>query len=338
MVNPEESMRAEVFALTLAENIRLVMVGGEHAIELATIGLLCQGHLLIEDVPGVGKTILARSIAASLGCSFSRVQFTPDILPSDISGVHIFNKSTCAFEFREGPIMAQIILIDEINRAGPKAQAALLEAMEEKQITVDKTKYALPEPFIVLATINQIERQSTFPLPKSQLDRFFFRIRLGYLSPEEEMMVLNRQKASHPIEELDQVVSLDDLTAAQEQIKHVYVAPSLQHYVVDLIENTRSHPDVSLGGSPRSSLVLYRASQARAAIRGRDFVVPEDIKSLVPPVLGHRLLLSPRAHLHKQRAEDILTEILEQTPIPARMESMQINPRMTLEARHEIKT
>jgi MoxR-like ATPase len=335
MLKNKEPSHTQLIATKLAESVRKVIIGGDQAIELATIGLLCQGHLLIEDVPGVGKTMLARSLAFALGCSFSRIQFTPDILPADITGAHVFDPATGLFEFQPGPIMAQIVLIDEINRAAPKAQAALLEAMEEKQITVDRAKYSLPDPFIVLATVNRVESHSTFPLPKSQLDRFFLRIQLGYLSPEDEILVMKRQKTRHPIEDLSQSLSIDDLTKARKETRQIYVSPILERYIVALVEETRRHADVHLGGSPRSSLVLYHGSQARAAIHGRGYVLPDDIKSLVVPALGHRLLLSPRAHIHKQNVEDILEEILDRTPIPERVDG-QNRPIDRMKLSHEI--
>jgi MoxR-like ATPase len=316
MLKIQASTYTQNFAQRLAENVRQVIVGAHQAIELMTIGLLCQGHLLIEDVPGVGKTVLARSLAQTLGCSYSRIQFTPDILPTDITGVHIFDKATNLFEFQPGPIMAQIVLIDEINRAGPKTQAALLEAMDEKQISVDTKPYPLPNPFLVVATVNRIETQGTYNLPKSQLDRFFIRVQLGYPSPEEERIILHRQKYHHPIENLKQTLTIEDLFVAQQEIKEVYISPLLKRYIVDLVEQTRQHADVKIGGSPRCSMVLYRSSQARAAIYGRGFVLPEDIKALALPTLGHRLLLSPRAYFRKQCIEDILEEILDSTPIP----------------------
>lgn len=311
------------------------MVGCHQAIELATIGLLCQGHLLIEDVPGVGKTMLARSIAYTLGCSYSRIQFTPDMIPADVTGVHIFDQATGVFNFQPGPIMAQIVLIDEINRASPKAQAALLEAMEENQITLDNARYMLPNPFIVLATVNRVESHSTFPLPKSQLDRFFLRIQLGYPSPKDEILILDRQKLQHPIEHLSQTLSTDDLRKAQKDIQQIYVSPIIEQYIVALMEETRHHADVRLGGSPRTSLVLYHGSRARAAIHGRGFVLPEDIKALFPPALGHRLLLSPRAHLRKQRVEDILEGILDRTRIPERADTLQNSHGESMTAYYE---
>jgi len=304
------------FAQRLIANVERVIVGKREAVELTVIGLLCRGHLLIEDVPGTGKTMLARSIARSLGCSFSRIQFTPDMLPSDVTGVSIYNQATRQFEFRPGPIMAQIVLADEINRATPKTQAALLEAMEERQVTVDGVTRPLPRPFMVLATQNPIEYEGTFPLPEAQLDRFLMRIRLGYPEAEDEVRILERQQFRHPIEDLEQVASVEELLEAQEAVRSVYVAPRLKRYIVDLTRRTREYPDVYLGASPRGSLTLYRAGQARAAIHGRDFVLPDDVKALAVPALGHRVIVGPTARMRDVTAEQIVEEILRQVPVP----------------------
>lgn len=303
-------------AQRLIANVERVIVGKREAVELAIIGLLCQGHLLIEDVPGTGKTMLARSIARSLGCSFSRIQFTPDMLPSDVTGVSIYNQATRRFEFRPGPIMAQIVLADEINRATPKTQAALLEAMEERQVTVDGVTHPLPRPFMVLATQNPIEYEGTFPLPEAQLDRFLMRIRLGYPEAEDEIRILERQQFRHPVEELEQVASVEELLRAQEEIRAVYVAPRLKRYFVELTRRTREYPDVYLGASPRGSLTLYRAGQARAAIYGRNFVLPDDGKALAVPALGHRVIIGPTARMRDVTAEQIVEAILRQVPVP----------------------
>jgi len=304
------------FAERLIANVERVIVGKREAVELTVIGLLCQGHLLIEDVPGTGKTMLARSIARSLGCSFSRIQFTPDMLPSDVTGVSIYNQATRQFEFRPGPIMAQIVLADEINRATPKTQAALLEAMEERQITVDGVTRPLPRPFMVLATQNPIEYEGTFPLPEAQLDRFFLRIRLGYPAAEDEIRILERQQYRHPIEELEMVASVEELLQAQEAIRAVYVAPAVKRYIVELTRRTREYPDIYLGASPRGSLTLYRAGQARAAIYGRDFVLPDDVKALALPALGHRVIVGPTARMRDVTAEEMVEEILRKVPVP----------------------
>jgi MoxR-like ATPase len=304
------------FTDKIAGNIEKVIVGKRNAVDLAVICLLCQGHLLIEDVPGVGKTVLARSIARSLGCSFSRIQFTPDMLPSDVTGVSIFNQVTREFEFRAGPVMAQIVLSDEINRATPKTQASLLEAMEERQITVDGTTHHLPRPFMVLATQNPIEYEGTFPLPEAQLDRFLVRLELGYPVLEDEINILDRQQFRHPIESLDKVVDSEELQAAQEEIKKVYVAPAVKRYLVEIVRQTRQHADVYLGASPRGSLALYRTGQARAAMQSRDFVLPDDIKALVHSTLSHRVILGPAARLRDLGADQILQDVLGKVAVP----------------------
>jgi len=304
------------FSDRIISNVENVIVGKRQSLELATICLLCQGHLLIEDVPGVGKTMLARSIARSLGCSFNRLQFTPDMLPSDVTGVSIFNQESRQFEFRAGPIMAQVVLTDEINRATPKTQAALLEAMEERQVTVDGVTHRLPRPFMVLATQNPIEYEGTFPLPEAQLDRFLLRIRLGYPSKYDEIQVLDRQQFRHPIEELKSVVTVDELFAAQEAVKAVYVAAAVKEYIVELSNHTRSHADVYLGASPRGSLALHRTAQARAAIQGRDYVLPDDIKALALSALAHRVILGPAARLRDLTAESVVQEILKKVAVP----------------------
>lgn len=308
--------KLQEFAEKIVLNIEKVIVGKRDSVELAVVSLLCQGHLLIEDVPGVGKTMLARSLSRSIGCSFSRIQFTPDMLPSDVTGVSIFNQVSREFEFRSGPIMAQIVLADEINRATPKTQAALLEAMEERQITVDGVTHKLPRPFMVLATQNPIEYEGTFPLPEAQLDRFLLRVRLGYPEKNDEVMVLDRQQYKHPIEELDKVVSVEEVLLAQETVKNVYVAPAVKSYLVELTRRTREYPEVYLGASPRGSLTLYRAGQARAAMNGRDFVLPDDIKALAEGALGHRVILGPSARLRDLDATQVVEELLSSVPVP----------------------
>ncbi len=308
--------QVQTFARKVIQNIECVIVGKRSAVELAVVGLLGQGHLLIEDVPGVGKTMLARSMACSLGCTFGRIQFTPDMLPSDVTGVSVFNQATREFEFRPGPVMAQIVLTDEINRATPKTQAALLEAMEERQVTVDGVTHVLPQPFMVLATQNPIEYEGTFPLPEAQLDRFFLRIRLGYPGLDDEIIVLDRQQFHHPIEDLEPAVSMEDVFQAQEAVKEVHVSPAVKRYIVELIDQTRNHQDVYLGASPRGSLTLYRAGQAQAAVRGRDFVLPDDVKALALPALAHRVILSPRARLRDLTSEQVVQEILDSLPVP----------------------
>ena len=308
--------QAQAFAECVIANIERVMVGKRAAVELAVVSLLSQGHLLIEDVPGVGKTMLARSLARSIGCSFSRIQCTPDMLPSDITGASIFDQVTRQFEFRPGPVVAQIVLVDEINRATPKTQAALLEAMEERQVTIDDVTHPLPYPFMVLATQNPIEYRGTFPLPEAQLDRFLLRIQLGYLEIEDEISALERLQFHHPFDELEQVVSVEELSQAQDAIKKVYVAPAVKRYIAELTHRTRFHSDVYLGASLRGSMALYRTGQARAAILGRDFVLPDDIKVVALPALAHRMIVSPQARLRDQSTRDVVLEILEKLPVP----------------------
>lgn len=303
-------------AQEIIHNVERVIVGKRRAVEQAVITLLCQGHLLIEDIPGVGKTMLARSLARSLGADFRRIQFTPDMLPSDITGVTIYNQASGQFEFRPGPIMAHIVLADEINRATPKTQAALLEAMEEGQVTVDGVTHPLPRPFMVMATQNPIEYEGTFPLPEAQLDRFFMRIRLGYPTPREEERILESQRLRHPIANLQPVVDLETLRRAQQAVREVHVAPEVRRYIVELTRRTRDLPGVYLGASPRGSLALFRAAQAQAALEERDYVIPEDVQRLAVPVLAHRLILAPQARLQGRTPEDVVRELLEQVPAP----------------------
>jgi len=309
-------IQVQDFAQRLIENIELVIVGKRSAVRLAVIGLLSQGHLLVEDVPGVGKTMLARSLSRSIGCSFGRIQFTPDMLPSDVTGVSIFNQGTREFEFQPGPIMAQIVLVDEINRTTPKTQAALLEAMEERQITVDGVTHPLPKPFMVLATQNPVEYEGTFSLPEAQLDRFLMRVSLGYPELEDEIEVLDRQQFHHPIDDLEPVATEEELLQAQEAIKSVFVSPAVKEYIVRMVQLTRQHVDTFLGASPRGSLYLYRTGQARAALFGRDYVLPDDIKAIAPFVLSHRLLMSPSARLRNVTAEQVLAAIFDELPMP----------------------
>jgi MoxR-like ATPase len=308
--------KVQSFSKRIMENLEKVIVGKTHTLELVIISLLCQGHLLIDDVPGVGKTILARSLAKSLGVKFSRIQFTPDMLPSDVTGVSIFNQVTRQFEFRPGPIMAQIVLADEINRATPKTQSALLEAMEERQVTVDGVTYPLPVPFMVLATQNPIEYEGTFPLPEAQLDRFLMRIKIGYPSLYDEMKILELQQLRHPIEELEAVVDLEEILEVQKIIRTVYVSRPLRQYIVELTRATRENEDVYLGSSPRGSLGLFRAGQARAAIHGRDYVLPDDIKVLAENILSHRMVIQPSARLRNLSADQIVHELVMLVPVP----------------------
>jgi MoxR-like ATPase len=304
------------FGKKLINNLEKVIVGKRKPIELIVVGLLCQGHVLIEDVPGVGKTVMARSLAKSLGCSFNRLQFTPDMLPSDVTGVSIFDQAKRAFEFHHGPIFAQVVLVDEINRATPKTQAALLEAMEERQVTVDGMTYPLPNPFMVLATQNPIEYEGTFPLPEAQLDRFLLRVRLGYPNPSDEIQIIERQQLQHPIDTLTLVIDGDELKSAMQEVKKVYVSGAIKTYIVDLTNRTRQHADVYLGASPRGSLALFRTGQVTAALSGRDYVLPDDIKRLAVPVLAHRVIVGPAARLQELSAEKIVQEILDNTPVP----------------------
>lgn len=300
----------------IVENVELVIIGKHHEIQLTVIGLLAQGHLLIEDVPGVGKTMLAKSLSRSIGCSFKRIQFTPDMLPSDVTGVSVFNQKTREFEFRPGPIHAQIVLTDEINRATPKTQSALLEAMEERQVTVDGTTYPLERPFLVLATQNPIEYEGTFPLPEAQLDRFMLRIRLGYTEKDDEIKMLDSQQYQHPVDRIEQVTQVEELLSVQEKIKAVHVDPLIKSYIVELVRQTRRHPDVYLGSSPRGSLALYRTGQARAATLGRDYVIPDDIKALTTSALAHRIIIGPAARIKDVDARSVVHEIVQGVPVP----------------------
>lgn len=306
----------QAIANRVVENVEQVMVGKRQPVQLTVLGLLCQGHILIEDVPGVGKTVLAKSLSKSVGCKFQRIQFTPDMLPSDVTGVSVFNQKTREFEFRPGPIHAQIVLVDEINRATPKTQSALLEAMEERQVTVDGTTYPLETPFMVLATQNPIEYEGTFPLPEAQLDRFLLRIRLGYPARDEEIEVLDRQQYSHPVNSLEQAVSVEELIEAQEAVRAIYVDELVKEYIVDIVRQTRQHPDVYLGASSRGALAIYRLGQARAALLGRDYVLPDDVKALAGPALGHRIIVGPAARIKDIEPEQIVQEILDMTPVP----------------------
>jgi MoxR-like ATPase len=300
----------------IIENVNRVIIGKKNEVRLTVIGLLCQGHVLLEDVPGVGKTVLAKSLARSIGCTFSRIQFTPDMLPSDVTGVSVFNQQTRAFEFRAGPIFAQIVLTDEINRATPKTQAALLEAMEERQVTVDGITYALEQPFLVLATQNPIEYEGTFPLPEAQLDRFLLRLRLGYPTPQEEAQMLDSQQVQHPLTTLQQAISLEELLNAQRAVRNIYVNDDIKRYIIDLVTATRNHPDIYLGASPRGALALYRAAQARAAVVGRELVIPDDVKSLAEATLAHRIIVGPTARLRDVTSRAIVQQLLNTIPVP----------------------
>src|SRR5512141_2225907 len=296
-------------------NVERVIVGKHREVRFALVALLCRGHLLIEDVPGTGKTVLAKAIAKSLGCSFRRIQFTPDLLPSDVTGLSIYNQKTQEFEFRPGPIMSQVVLADEINRATPKTQSSLLECMEERQATVDGTTWPMPDPFLVIATQNPIEYEGTFALPEAQLDRFMLRIRLGYPQLTEEIVILDEQKRRHPIDQLEEVCSVEELREMQEAVREIYVDPSVAEYIVRLVNATRTHPDVYLGASPRGSIALYRAGQARAALLGRDYVIPDDVKTLAGPALAHRIIVKASSSIHDLQAGQIVRELLESIPI-----------------------
>jgi MoxR-like ATPase len=300
----------------VVKNVEKVIIGKHREVELTLLALLCKGHILIEDVPGVGKTALAKAISRSLGCSFKRIQFTPDLLPSDVTGVSIYNQQNHEFEFRPGPLMAQIVLADEINRATPKTQSSLLEAMEERTVTVDGTSYDLPNPFIVLATQNPIEYEGTFPLPEAQLDRFLLRISMGYPSRKDEVEILDRQQRIHPLDSLSQVASPEELIEAQAAVKEIYVDNSVKEYIVNIVTATREQEDVYLGASPRGSLALYRAAQARALLQGRNFVIPDDVKALATVTLPHRVIMSPSARMKNISSEMVVQDILEQTPVP----------------------
>ena len=309
-------MSIQQVAQTLIRNIQQVLVGKEEVIELALVAILCEGHLLLEDVPGIGKTTLAKAIAQSLTCSFARIQFTPDLLPSDISGISYFNQASQQFEFRAGPILNQIVLADEINRATPRTQSALLEAMQERTVTVDGVTHQTPRPFLVMATQNPIELEGTFPLPEAQVDRFLLRIGLGYPSLEEEHEILLRHKLADPLDKLEAVASPDALLASQQAVREIAVEESVRDYIIRVVQATRHHAAVELGASPRGSLSLYRAAQALAAIRGRTFVLPDDVKYLAPGVLTHRLVISPQIRLRGRTPEAVLTEIIESVPVP----------------------
>ncbi len=306
----------QAIAERIIENVERVIVGKRRVVELTVLGMLCQGHILIEDVPGVGKTVLAKSLAKSVGCTFQRIQFTPDMLPSDVTGVSVFNQKTLEFEFRPGPIHAQVVLVDEINRATPKTQSSLLEAMEERQVTVDGRSYILAEPFMVLATQNPIEYEGTFPLPEAQLDRFMLKLEVGYPSAEEEINILDRQQFAHPVTELKQVVSVQELRAVQTAIKDIYIDRHVKEYIVNIARQTRQHPDVYLGASTRGAIALYRLAQARAALQNRDYVLPDDVKYLAPWAIAHRVIVGPAARIKDITQREIVLDVLNKLPVP----------------------
>jgi MoxR-like ATPase len=311
-----EVRKLEEAAQAFSRNVGQVIVGKQETIRQVFVALLCEGHLLIEDLPGVGKTLLAKVVARSLGCSFKRIQCTPDLLPGDVTGLHYFNQKISDFEFRPGPVQANIVLVDEINRAMPRTQSCLLECMQERQITIDLQTFSLPRPFMILATQNPIELEGTFPLPEAQLDRFLLRVRLGYPSAEEEGAILSRFQDANPLEALPSLFTAEEILELQTLSRRVYVENSVREYVTALTRATRTHGDIRLGASPRASLALHRAAQALAAIQGRSFVIPDDVKSLVLPALAHRLILATEAHLKGRTAEDILQEILSAVPVP----------------------
>ncbi len=303
-------------AAKVKENVERVIVGKGEVVELAIVALLCEGHILLEDVPGLGKTVLAKSLAKSLGCSFRRIQCTPDLLPSDITGTYIFNQKKADFEYRPGPVMSQIVLADEINRATPRTQSALLEAMQERQVTTEGETRALPRPFLVMATQNPIELEGTFPLPEAQLDRFLMKIQIGYPSKEDDRVILERFRADDPLQELSSVVNAATLIKLQKACREVHVAVDVEDYIIRLIHATRQHPAVELGASPRAMLALYNAAQALAAIRGRSYVTPDDVKYLMTPVLIHRIIPKSESRLRGQKAEQTLKEISDSVNVP----------------------
>ena len=300
----------------LRENIQKVIVGKDEPILLTLVSVLCEGHVLIEDVPGIGKTTLARALAGSLGLSYRRIQFTPDLLPSDVTGLSWFNQKKQEFEFRPGPIMSQIVLADEINRATPRTQSALLEAMQERQVTVDGVTHPQPRPFLVLATQNPIELEGTFPLPEAQIDRFMLRVELGYPSEVEENNILDRFRSDDPLEEVEAVTTPEEILRLQEQRKDIRVEESIRNYIVKVARATREHAEIELGASPRATLALYQTSQAWAAVQGRDYVLPDDVKFMAPHVLTHRLMISPQAQLRGRRPEEMVTDIVDSVPVP----------------------
>jgi MoxR-like ATPase len=311
-----QSNAVHELAARVTANVDRVVVGKRREVELVLVALLCRGHVLIEDVPGVGKTVLAKAIARSIGASFKRVQFTPDLLPSDVTGVSIYDQQHGQFEFRPGPIFAQLVLADEINRATPKTQSALLEAMEESQVTVDGVTHRLPAPFIVLATENPIDYEGTFPLPEAQLDRFLIRLSLGYPGRGGELEMLERQHRTHPLETIGQVVDANQLLAAQAAVREIRVETQVAEYVVSIVEATRHHPDIQLGASPRGSLALYNAARALAALYGRPFVIPDDVKALAVPTLAHRVIVSPSSRVRNVDARALIFDIVRGLPAP----------------------
>jgi MoxR-like ATPase len=314
--------RIKTFGGKVRENVEKVIVGKSDVVELVIVALLCEGHVLIEDIPGVGKTVLAKSVARSLGCTFHRIQCTPDLLPSDITGTYIFNQKTADFEFRPGPIMAQIVLTDEINRTTPRTQSALLEAMQERQVTAEGETKLLPRPFMVLATQNPIEQEGTFPLPEAQLDRFLIKIKIGYPSAEDDKLILSRFRQDDPLEELKPVVSAAELLQMQAACRNVHVSPDVEDYIIRLVHATRKHPSVQLGASPRAMLALYHTSQVLAALRGRAYVIPDDVKYLTNVTLSHRIIPKAESSLRGSSAEQALREVIDSVPVPVENDNM----------------
>jgi MoxR-like ATPase len=320
-----EARRSEVAATAqkIIANMEKVIIGKRHQITLALVAYLCEGHVLLEDVPGVAKTMLARALARTVGCTFKRIQCTPDLLPTDVTGVSVFNQKTSEFEFRAGPLFAQTVLADEINRATPRTQSALLEAMAERRVTADGQTYNLKPPFLVIATQNPVDHEGTFPLPEAQLDRFLIRLALGYPSLDEESKMLLRLQRGHPIDDIGTVVTATELIASQDAVREIHVDDKVRRYILEIVHATREHADVLLGGSPRASIALYRTAQALAAIAGRNYVLPDDVKRMVLPVMGHRLILRPESRIRKITPATVLNEIIGEVaaPVPARADA-----------------
>jgi len=316
MITAAQAQQIADTAARIRDNVQLAIVGKDEVIEYTLAALFSAGHILVEDVPGIGKTTLARSLAYSLDCEFRRIQFTPDLMPSDITGIHYYNQHNGQFEFRPGPVISQVVLADEINRATPRTQSALLEAMAERQVTVDQDTVQLPAPFLVLATQNPIELEGTFPLPEAQIDRFLLRLRLGYPSEDDETAMLERFEDADPLGSLGPVATADDVLRIQALVRQVYIDPVLRNYLVQVIRATREHPDVELGASPRATLGLYRCAQALAGIRGQEYVTPDDIKTLATPALAHRIILKSMARLRERSQESVVNEVLEAQTVP----------------------
>lgn len=313
---PRQTLDVSTLSKRIIANVEQAVVGKRQQIVKVLVAWYCEGHVLLEDVPGVAKTILARAFAQSLGCSFKRIQCTPDLLPTDVTGGSIFNQKSSEFEFRRGPIFAQLVLTDEVNRATPRSQAALLEAMAESAVTIDGTTHKLDPPFLLIATQNPVDHEGTFPLPEAQLDRFLMKLSLGYPTPAEESQMLDMLKTEHPISKLKPVVTVEQLLACQRAVRSVHVHEKVRGYITRIVAATREHEDLSLGGSPRASIALYRAAQAVAAIRGRNFVEPDDVKNILSPVLEHRLILKPESRLRNVNVSEILVEIMDEIPVP----------------------